>query len=158
MIIKKIKNFGLPQGILRETKEGLDYILPIFKKFLEYLKIPYFDPCCNEVKEAGLPVGFKDGKLQYYNNITNQYTQIVITPSTADPIEFRVSTTSYIANGVNSKIVTSFIGKNIDFIRNGQPQSILTDEPSYYTWNKLTGELFISPNPVEGEIFKIQNG
>ena len=75
-----------------------------------------------------------------------------------DPIEFRVSATSYIISGASSKIVTEFIGKNLDFIRNGLPQSILTDEPSYYTWNKVTGSLFIFPNSANGEIFKIKNG
>lgn len=78
MIIKNIKEFGLSKGILKEATHGLDYFLPILKKFFNYFKLPFFDDCCNEIGEAGLPVGYKNSKLQYFNSITNNYEDIII--------------------------------------------------------------------------------
>ena len=78
MLIKNIKDFGVSKGILREAAQSLDYFLPVFKTFLNHFKLPFFDDCCNEIGEAGLPVGYKNNVLQYYNNITKQYIAVPI--------------------------------------------------------------------------------
>ena len=143
----------------------ITYVKNVRNRFINTdgsLSITPFNDICND--KASLKVNIDPDpnnriKLKP-NGLFVAPTSNLFTPISdlADPIEFRVSTTSYMTIGVSSQIITEFIGKNIDFIRNGLPQSILTDEPSYYTWNKVTGSLFIFPNSTEREIFKIQNG
>lgn len=141
----------------------ITYVKNVRNRFISTdgsLSITPFNDICND--KANIKVNI-DPDLN--NAIKLRANGLFVAPSSSspvisniDPIEFRVSATSYIISGASSKIVTEFIGKNLDFIRNGLPQSILTDEPSYYTWNKVTGSLFIFPNSAEGEIFKIKNG
>jgi len=81
----------------------------------------------------------------------------VPTPSddTPAPYQFLVDESSFIINGESSKTITLFIGFQVLFSRNGVPQSTVTSESSYYTWNRTTGEFFVSPSANTGELFQI---
>ena len=80
-----------------------------------------------------------------------------VNPSTApSPYQFIVdASTTFIINGQSSKTITDFIGFNLLFSRNGIPQSNITTEASYYTWDKATGVFTISPAAVTSELFQI---
>jgi len=71
---------------------------------------------------------------------------------TPNRIDFITSSTSYIPTGGSTKTITQFIGYNLEFDRGGVPQSALTSELSYFTWNKTTGEFLCSPALNEGEV------
>lgn len=80
-----------------------------------------------------------------------------VTPSgSPSPLQFNVaaSGTTFIS-GQSSAVLTSFIGFNLLFARGGIPQSTLNSESSYYTWDKVTGTLTVSPDAVFGELFQI---
>lgn len=72
------------------------------------------------------------------------------------PLQFIVaaSGTTFI-DGQTSVTLTSFIGYNLLFSRGGIPQSTVSTEPSYYSWNRSTGLLTISPQAYTGELFQI---
>lgn len=73
-----IKEIGFVKGLIKDTKEGIQKILPLIKGFLKHLRVAYYDKCCNEVSESGLPTGFftGDSTLKYYDPITNTYITI----------------------------------------------------------------------------------
>jgi len=73
-----------------------------------------------------------------------------------EPYQFIVaaSGTTFI-DGQSSVTLTSFIGYNLLFSRGGIPQSTVSTEPSYYSWNRSTGLLTISPAAVSGELYQI---
>lgn len=54
MRIKNINDFGVSQGLLKEGKKGVDFLLPVFKRFLNYLEVPWNDECCGD---TGTSVG-----------------------------------------------------------------------------------------------------
>lgn len=78
-------------------------------------------------------------------------------PGTAPlPKIFIVNTSSsFIQDGQSSKVITDFIGWNLLFARNGIPQSTITTESSYYTWNKTTGLFTCVGAAVDTELFAL---
>jgi len=79
-----------------------------------------------------------------------------VPPSQPLPLQFIVaaSGTTFI-DGQSSVTLTSFIGYNLLFSRNGIPQSTVAGQPSLYTWNRSTGLMTISPAAVLDELFQI---
>lgn len=76
-----------------------------------------------------------------------------ITPTTLpSPYYFIVSASSFIATGASSKTIDAFIGYNLIFTRGGVPQSTVTTESSYFTWDSDTGEFTCSPVLYEDEL------
>ena len=72
------------------------------------------------------------------------------------PYQFNVAASGNLINeGESSVIITSFIGFNLLFVRNGIPQTTLTTESSYYSWNKDTGLFTITPSAILSELFQI---
>ena len=72
------------------------------------------------------------------------------------PYQFNVAASGNLINeGESSVIITSFIGFNLLFVRNGIPQTTLTTESSYYSWNKDTGLFTITPGAILSELFQI---
>ena len=80
-----------------------------------------------------------------------------VSPSTIPtPLQFIVAASgNSFNNGDTSATLTTFIGYNLLFARGGVPQSTVSTEPSYYSWNRVTGLLSISPAAVTGELFQI---
>lgn len=72
------------------------------------------------------------------------------------PLQFIVaaSGTTFI-DGQGSATLATFAGYNLLFSRNGIPQSTVSSQPSYYSWNRSTGLLTISPSAILGELFQI---
>lgn len=70
-------------------------------------------------------------------------------------IDFTVTGSSIIPSGGSSLLLTNFIGYQLDFIRNGIPQSTLNTEPSYFTWNTNTGSFSCSPSLNAGELVSL---
>lgn len=70
-------------------------------------------------------------------------------------IDFVVSASSQLPTGSTGGTFSSFAGYELDFIRGGISQSTVTTEPTYFTWTKATGLLFISPALAEGELIAI---
>lgn len=75
-----------------------------------------------------------------------------LTPSRMD---FIVSATSYLVTGTSSATFSNYIGREIDFVRNGIPQSTVSTETSYFTWNQSTGAFTCSPALIVGELISI---
>lgn len=71
------------------------------------------------------------------------------------PIEFIVSSTSFIPNGNSSVTITAFIGYNLFFIRDHIPQSTVNDGGTYYSWNKDTGGFTCYDAAFTGQLFQL---
>jgi len=72
------------------------------------------------------------------------------------PYQFNVAASGNLINeGESSVIITSFIGFNLLFVRNGITQSTVNTEPSFYSWNKETGLFTITGAAILGELFQI---
>jgi hypothetical protein len=80
----------------------------------------------------------------------------IISPSAVpNPIEFLVSGSSLIADGGGSATISSFIGFNLLFIRNGISQSTIDNGSSYFTYDKTTGTFNCFPNATTDELFQL---
>jgi len=71
------------------------------------------------------------------------------------PYDFEVSSSSLMVNGQSTVIISSFIGYNILFVRNGIPQYTVNTGQSYYSWSRTTGTFTIYPAAITGEQFAI---
>ena len=90
-------------------------------------------------------------------NITGGGSVAPVTPTTApEPYDFEVDATSFIPTGDTTKIITTFLNYNLLFVRNGIPQSTLNiGGNSYYSWDRETATLTISPAAVATESFQL---
>jgi hypothetical protein len=79
-------------------------------------------------------------------------TPIVPGGQSVNRIDFIVNDSSPIVTGGSTLTISSFIGFNLEFDRNGVPQSALTTEPTYFTWSKTTGQFTCSPALEESEV------
>jgi len=80
----------------------------------------------------------------------------ITTPTAVpEPIEFIVSNNSLIPNNGNSVSISSFIGYNLLFIRNGISQSSIDNGGSYFTWDKGIGTFVCYTNAATGELFQL---
>ena len=77
-----------------------------------------------------------------------------ITPM-PNPVEFVVTDTTIIPKGVSSATFPQFIGYNVTFDRGGQPQTQLSSQPTYFSWNKVTGLFQCFPAADTDELFSI---
>lgn len=95
--------------------------------------------------------------LQAQNITGGGGTVAPVTPTTApEPYDFEVDATSFIPTGGTTKIITTFLNYNLLFVRNGIPQSTLNiGGNSYYSWDRETATLVISPAAVAGESFQL---
>lgn len=75
-----------------------------------------------------------------------------------DRVDFIVSASSYLPTGTTSMTLTSFIGYNISFVRGNLDQSTVVTEPSYFTYNRLSGGFTCSPALQAGEIISLIPG
>lgn len=80
---------------------------------------------------------------------------IVPTITTPQRIDFIVSASSTIPTGGSSVTLTNFIGYQVDFVRGGLSQSTISTEPSYFSFNSLTGAFNCTPALQEGEVVAI---
>lgn len=80
-----------------------------------------------------------------------------ITPVNLTPVrlDFIVSGSSPIPSGGSSLLITSYIGYQLNFVRNGIPQSTLNTEPSYFSWNTNTGSFNCYPVLNAGELVSL---
>lgn len=77
MIIKNINEFGVSQSVLKENKKGVDFLLPIFKRFLNYLGVYWQDQCCNTVGTTPAPL-IAVPNLQAVTDVGNTITNSII--------------------------------------------------------------------------------
>mgnify|MGYP006266875137 CR=1 FL=1 len=85
-------------------------------------------------------------------------TVIPINPGgTPNPIEFVVTSTSFMVIGQSTIVIPSFIGYNLLFTRNNITQSIVNvgGGSSYFSWNKINGTFTCYPAAVAGELFQL---
>lgn len=94
-------------------------------------------------------------QAQYIISGSGGGTVSPISPSNPSPIQFIVSSTSYIVTGSSSKTISSFINYNLLFTRGGIPQSTVDTESAYYTWDKTTAFFTCSPALQEGELVQL---
>jgi hypothetical protein len=74
----------------------------------------------------------------------------------ASPYYFLVSVSSTpMVAGDTTHTFTEFKGYNLSFIRNGLPQSQVSSEPSYFSYNPLTGVFVCSPALVDTELIAL---
>lgn len=60
------------------------------------------------------------------------------------PLDFIVSSTSFIADGERTKNIAAFIGYNVEFTRGGVGQSTSNDSTgTYYSWDRTTGDFIL---------------
>lgn len=93
---------------------------------------------------------------QYIITGTGGGSVIPINPgATPNPIEFEVTTSSFMVNGQSTVSIPTFIGYNLLFVRNNVPQSIVDMGASYFSWNKVTGVFTCYPAANTGELFQL---
>lgn len=90
--------------------------------------------------------------------VIRTWSQIKATLSgVPDDAEFETqasgSNINNVINGNSQIILTNFVGSRIRVHRGSVPQSTMQGQ---YTWNKITGELTVTPAPVSGEFWKIE--
>lgn len=74
-------------------------------------------------------------------------------------VDFIVDATSFLPTGTTAyTFPTTWQGANMDFVRNGIPQSTVSTESSYFTWNRSTREFTCSPALVATELISIIPG
>lgn len=80
-----------------------------------------------------------------------------VSPTSAKPLplDFEVSGGSIISSGQSTINILSFIGYNVDFVRNGISQNTTNIGGSYFSWNRNTGLFTIYPAANAGELFRI---
>lgn len=79
-----------------------------------------------------------------------------ITPtSIPNAYDFVVSGSSLIPTGASSVTLNAYIGWNVLLVRGGIVQSNINTGGSYFSWNKTTGLLTISPQAYQDEQFQI---
>jgi len=93
-------------------------------------------------------------------NITStggSVSSVTVNPSNVpDPYEFIVSGSSFIATGASSKVITTFDGYSVLFVRNNIPQSTVDlGTGSYFSWDKNTQLFTCVPAASAGELFQI---
>lgn len=91
------------------------------------------------------------------NSITGGGTVSPINPITApNPYDFEVDGSSFVATGATTKnFPSTWVGYNLLFVRNGIPQSTLNiGGNSYYSWDRNTAVLTLSPAAQAGESFQ----
>lgn len=72
------------------------------------------------------------------------------------PLQFIVAASgNSFNNGDTSATLTTFAGYNILFARGGIPQSTVSTEPTYYSYNRSTGFLTLNIAAGTGELFQI---
>lgn len=82
-------------------------------------------------------------------------TTPTVPTSTPIPIEFVVTGVSYIIDGQSSKIITSFVGFNLIFIRNNITQSTVDTGTSYYSWDSTNGLFTCYGAATATELFQL---
>jgi len=93
---------------------------------------------------------------QYIITGTGGGSVVPINPgATPNPLDFEVTPSSFIANGVSSITIPEFIGYNLLFLRNNVPQSTVDLGGSYFSWNKTNGLFTCSPAATTGELFQL---
>jgi hypothetical protein len=93
-------------------------------------------------------------EAQYVISGTGGGSIVPINPA-ANPIEFEVSPTSYIPNGDSTKVITSYLGYNLIFVRGGITQSTINTGGSYFSWIKTSGLFTCYPPAATGELFQL---
>jgi hypothetical protein len=89
-------------------------------------------------------------------NITGGGSVAPVTPTTAPtPYDFEVDGSSFIATGATTKVIPLFVNYNLLFVRNGIPQSTIDLGGSYYSWDRASATLTISPAATAGESFQL---
>lgn len=71
-------------------------------------------------------------------------------------LDFIVSASSFLPTGtITYTFPTTWSGKNMDFIRGGVPQSTISTESSYFTWDRTTRIFTCSPALQVDELISI---
>lgn len=81
---------------------------------------------------------------------------VISSGSIPSPYYFIVdASTSFMVDGDTTKIITSFIGFNLVYSRNGIVQTTVTSEPTYFSWNSVTGVFVTTPALVTSELIAL---
>lgn len=75
--------------------------------------------------------------------------------SIPDRIDFIVSASSFLPTGTTATNLLTFVGYGLDFVRGGISQSTVITEPSYFTYNRLSGGFTCSPALQVGELIAL---
>lgn len=70
-------------------------------------------------------------------------------------IDFVVGNDSFMVDGDSGITISSFIGFNLEFDRNGVPQSMVQTELTHFTWSRSTGEFTCTPELSLGEVIAL---
>ena len=79
MKIQSIQALGLSKGVLKEGR-GVDLILPILKRYNDFLHQPWTDECCEDESPLGKPVGYdsEGSVLKYYDPTTKTIEEVSV--------------------------------------------------------------------------------
>lgn len=79
-------------------------------------------------------------------------TPPVVTPN---PLDFEITSSSFMVDGQSSVSIPTFIGYNLLFVRNNIAQSTVNLGNSYYNWDKVTGVFTCFPAATTSELFQL---
>lgn len=77
--------------------------------------------------------------------------------SAPTPIQFNVGAATAIITDATSGVISTFVNYNLLFVRGGVPQTTVNEGggATYYSWDKVTGTLTVSPAAIAGELFQL---
>lgn len=82
-----------------------------------------------------------------------------VTPGTPTvlpaPYQFEVDASSFMVTGQSTKTISTFIGRNLLFIRNGITQSTVNTGGTYYSWDSSSGIFTCYGAASEAELFQL---
>jgi hypothetical protein len=145
----KLSGGKLHGGLLDEKNPTLIYLV---RQALEWLYD--LDPADEDLDTIGnyLIAICPDAPRAEAAIIGGGSTPTITNATAPERIDFVTSVSSYIVTGASSKNIPSFIGFNLEFDRNGIPQSTVNTEASYFTWDISLGNFTCSPALSEGEL------
>lgn len=72
-----------------------------------------------------------------------------------EQLDFVIGASTPLTPGDSTAYFPQFVGYNLIFVRGNITQSVLTSQPTYYSWNKVTGQFTCSPQAYQDELFQL---
>ena len=149
----KIDGGNLYGGLINEDTPILIYLV---RQALEWLY--ELDPTHEDLATIGnyLIAICPDAARAEAAIIGGGSTPTIVNAVRPERIEFNVSSSSLIPTGGTSvTLPLAWQGFNLSFDRGNVPQSTLSTEPTYFTWNRNTRLFTCSPAANLGELFAL---
>lgn len=159
-IASVLANNAATKGVLFGGKLDPNLYIKIWVTWWVINRIYEADPTYPHIYEKALRLWEMMGRYglaayTYTGGGGGSVSPVTPIPTIPAPYYFVVSVSSFIPTGGSSATISAFIGFNLIFARGGIPQSQIQTEPTWFSWNSVTGAFVGSPALVEGELIAL---